>query len=142
MRGRLRPPHGSAGSARFQSTPPCGGDKDQLGYLVNIVKFQSTPPCGGDKVNNVSHATAATFQSTPPCGGDNSQRCCLWIQSISIHAPMRGRRGKPRRNHHTPDFNPRPHAGATNVIFDGVPVLLFQSTPPCGGDCKMILHCG
>ena len=32
------------------------------------------------------------------------------------------------------DFNPRPHAGATPVSMAVLAGLVFQSTPPCGGD--------
>ena len=32
------------------------------------------------------------------------------------------------------NFNPRPLAGATSIAGDGAARLIFQSTPPCGGD--------
>ena len=80
-------------------------------------------------------STPLGFQSTPPCGGDNLGDVLDGV---------------------LPDFNPRPHAGATwhqwsgdhhldisiHAPMRGRPlrlprlrlVLRFQSTPPCGGD--------
>ena len=56
---------------------------------------------------------ALKFQSTPPCGGDENRNTVPSGSSISIHAPLRGRRDRLK-----------------NVRF----LRQFQSTPPCGGD--------
>ena len=140
----------------FQSTPPCGGDREDHPENVNggdfnprphagatksgrlkvfrIGKFQSTPPCGGDTTSCPGPTKKSLFQSTPPCGGDADHSRTRDRGVISIHAPMRGRRSRWQVNLTLANFNPRPHAGATT----GVDLLLcprpFQSTPPCGGD--------
>ena len=125
----------------FQSTPPCGGDDILHLWQEAPELFQSTPPCGGDSVhgpmrkiwyyfNPRPHAGAtnlciselqhpAHFNPRPHAGatgwdGDVYQNC-----SISIHAPMRGRRRR---------------------AFFLAPDLKFQSTPPCGGDVPS-LYC-
>ena len=55
--------------------------------------------------------------------------------SISIHAPLRGRRPGIHDFHFRLDFNPRPLAGATRMETRASMVSIkFQSTPPCGGD--------
>ena len=56
---------------------------------------------------------ARTFQSTPPCGGDGPATT-----------------GDQR----SPNFNPRPLAGATVPVVCEDLLMTFQSTPPCGGD--------
>ena len=53
-----------------------------------------------------------TFQSTPPCGGDRKP----WTPWTTGHY-----------------FNPRPLAGATYVVFNGVPVLLISIHAPLRG---------
>ena len=69
------------------------------------------------------------------------------IPPISIHAPLRGRLEKCLSGHFFQAyFNPRPLAGATWCKLDFAAALLFQSTPPCGGDygffgpCSWIWH--
>ena len=98
----------------FQSTPPCGGDYPALLNTGSFFRFQSTPPCGGDDSRFGLIRKGELFQSTPPCGGDFRiiQHHPGSIQ-ISIHAPMRGRRRKRISAICLLDFNPRPHAGAT-----------------------------
>ena len=97
----------------FQSTPPCGGDSRWQFVYYSSGYFNPRPLAGATHVAKDSITVDELFQSTPPCGGD------LWVEAhciateISIHAPLRGRRG----------LCPRVGAGGK-----------FQSTPPCGGD--------
>ena len=114
---------------------PLRGRQNDLGFLAFLQKFQSTPPCGGDFLLRRIAACNTLFQSTPPCGGDDPRGTSLWVRwdfnprplagatsvvsglffcvSISIHAPLRGRR-----------------TGSST----GTCKSQFQSTPPCGGD--------
>ena len=96
----------------FQSTPPCGGDKNPFcpdkkcqisihaplrgrrassAYPASSASFQSTPPCGGDFGFTFTSSPALRFQSTPPCGGDPPTADDKQAFEISIHAPLRGR---------------------------------------------------
>ena len=66
----------------------------EKGAIFGDTVFQSTPPYGGDLGFLLLFAQWMGFQSTPPYGGDNA-----WaIPTIR-----------------QPDFNPRPHTGATSV---------------------------
>ena len=98
---------------RFQSTPPCGGDKVCRRAWMERPDFNPRPLAGATMIHKPS-CVVSGFQSTPPCGGD--WPCVgkiLISRKISIHAPLRGRR---RRR--------LPVGSCTQ----------FQSTPPCGGD--------
>ena len=53
---------------------------------------------------------------------------------ISIHAPIRGRPGNHGHGALRLYFNPRPHTGATRFCIAHHSFILFQSTPPYGGD--------
>ena len=81
----------SAPSCRFHSTPPYGGDTFQLDFQVGYLDFNPRPHTG------------ATFHGF----------VFRYLDKISIHAPIRGRR---RRGNADPDSGK------------------FQSTPPYGGD--------
>ena len=118
----------------FQSTPPCGGDLKRPRSRGSTIDFNPRPLAGATPKQKQSNGMPG-FQSTPPCGGDNNPYILAAIQ---------------------PDFNPRPLAGATfrpgvlgrdSYISIHAPLrgrlsrsptdyeqLLFQSTPPCGGD--------
>ena len=115
-------------------------------------------PLAGATVASWLQQAKGKFQSTPPCGGDISIFPRHIEQVISIHAPLRGRRShKCRYGYIWFHFNPRPLAGATPGCSGCIPGtrhfnprplagatleeaaitpsnLLFQSTPPCGGD--------
>ena len=120
--------------ARFQSTPPCGGDrqtakKRQKNYNFNprplagatvclcrafrVIAISIHAPLRGRLPRSTKQFFGGLFQSTPPCGGD------------AMPEPSWGP---------TPDFNPRPLAGATTSFQEAAAVDPFQSTPPCGGD--------
>ena len=102
IRGRPSSPPSVIRTMIFQSTPPYGDDLSLFGSQSQLTRFQSTPPYGDDHGVRVSFNVNARFQSTPPCGGD-----------ANPPAPTAG----------GPDFNPRPHAGATkgtspiNTVF-------------------------
>ena len=82
-------------------------------FVKTIFQFQSTPPCGGDP--NATYTARITYYFNPrPLAGATASGINTQVAKlISIHAPLRGR---PKRDLHSP-YN-----------------LLFQSTPPCGGD--------
>ena len=121
------------------------------------VVFQSTPPCGGDKEQMLSGPDGLDFNPRPHAGATPSKMPNLKEVQISIHAPLRGRCIRSGCCAMASGyFNPRPHAGATCrpfLFFHIGPIsihapmrgrqskwvsyyryVLFQSTPPCGGD--------
>ena len=65
----------------------------------------------------------------------------LDVGGISIHAPLRGRRDTEGFLESCKYFNPRPLAGATRSLTSNFLPILFQSTPPCGGD-RWIMRIG
>jgi len=75
--------------------------------------FQSTPPRGGDFRAIFKAAGLTLFQSTPPRGGDLCILIVCNYESVSIHAPARGRRLGGLLIVSVLSFNPRPRAGAT-----------------------------
>ena len=147
------------------------------------VVFQSTPPCGGDKEQMLSGPDGLDFNPRPHAGATPSKMPNLKEVQISIHAPLRGRCIRSGCCAMASGyFNPRPHAGATCrpfLFFHIGPIsihapmrgrratdtemfctytisihapmrgrrllnihflncTLFQSTPPCGGDHRFI----
>ena len=134
LRGRLEVQSSTEAGFNFNPRPLAGATKNTHGFGFIQVQFQSTPPCGGDKnrrhrlpslpisihaplrgrlVTNLYEDRVGEFQSTPPCGGDRPSPLYNEPSKISIHAPLRGR----------PWQNARRKLKKT-----------FQSTPPCGGD--------
>ena len=112
MRGRLLSTRLSGRGCKFQSTPPCGGDHAGMYIGNDQVHFNPRPLAG---------ATPGTISRSA-------------VPSISIHAPLRGRRDTMPMSISTEYFNPRPLAGATIFSPLSAPPGIFQSTPPCGGD--------
>ena len=112
-----------------------------LNSFISISELDFNPrPLAGATYLCFCPSSVSVFQSTPPCGGDIQ---CLddvrIIDSISIHAPLRGR--------HLETDNPRkiadisihaPLRGRQGQYFNILPFLIFQSTPPCGGDLSRI----
>ena len=125
--------------------------------------FNPRPLAGATMIQKI-YKMQPPFQSTPPCGGDALPRNFQWDACISIHAPLRGRPAFPRWKRLSMYFNPRPLAGATDEqgngrarlaisihaplrgrpfeVADPVSRLIFQSTPPCGGDVLMAISSG
>ena len=96
--------------------------------------FQSTPPCGGDRNYFFIAITNIDFNPRPLAGATLILRKGKILENISIHAPLRGRPGGGGQGHRNRYFNPRPLAGATSSLSPFPLFALFQSTPPCGGD--------
>ncbi len=118
----------------FQSTPPRGGDRvpvrrvpagrvsihapargrpDAVKKRAMVTLFQSTPPRGGDCRLTLPLSTHTRFNPRPRAGATQRATSPALPQSVSIHAPARG----------------RPFTGGATVN-----VYSFQSTPPRGGD--------
>ena len=116
MRGRRRLPCGGHPASYFNPRPHAGATWASVQVGNGKVYFNPRPHAGATSAG-VIFSLAITFQSTPPCGGDfNGYDRLLYRITISIHAPMRGRRpdvflDSPAQR----DFNPRPHAGATQT---------------------------
>ena len=92
---------------------PLRGRPGQLGIAPCKTRFQSTPPCGGDAALAQIPSIWQYFNPRPLAGATLRVREFTGAREISIHAPLRGRRGWLWLLDH----------------FCG-----FQSTPPCGGD--------
>ena len=134
LRGRHYPHESSAQESKFQSTPPCGGDGLRYGELAAL-RISIHAPLRGRRTCVEGIKDPSIFQSTPPCGGDAGPGHQGRETGISIHAPLRGRRNEA-------DCPGQCHAISIHAPLRGrrinlvhlYPSLLFQSTPPCGGD--------
>jgi len=137
VRGRdLIVPKCSATMDEFQCTRPCEGATKDLDDLKANATFQSTRPCVGATRSTIRRHTHPTFQSTRPCVG--ATVCSMRearLESVSIHAPVRGRDdrrswGILERNR----FNPRARARARRwwIVLEEA-FRQFQSTRPCEG---------
>ena len=94
LRGRPLPTHFWIMQREFQSTPPCGGDHFTGKVGNSGGAFQSTPPCGGDSTSLRLKRMQPDFNPRPLAGATYSGPWCGLSRSISIHAPLRGRRRK------------------------------------------------
>ena len=131
--GRRPPGLGRARSLCFDPRPRVGGDKP--GKAVTLPRrvsihapvwgatqsedgiihwrlFRSTPPCGGRRPVQVQRQPTDRFDPRPRVGGDPRPSRRLPLERVSIHAPV---------------------WGATRAAHPALTVLLFRSTPPCGG---------
>ena len=156
MRGRRCPEESCSKPWQFQSTPPCGGDDDRSIIEGNPANFNPRPLAGATGTTKIPTRPNG-FQSTPPCGGDESRivfsqrhgnfnprplagaTICTGTRDedlvISIHAPLRGRRGG--YSMQTYYDNISIHAPLRGRLVRSARTQArgrFQSTPPCGGD--------
>ena len=113
MRGRQRRGPGRSPGPNISIHAPMRGRPKWCSVGLWMPRFQSTPPCGGDSWNLSKMRTNGNFNPRPHAGATRAVPSLSMIWVISIHAPMRGRR----------------QAGEKSTIE-----LIFQSTPPCGGD--------
>ena len=149
--GRLTP---------FQSTPPWGGERPACRAPSRPSGgFQSTPPWGGEPSHTGSASPQSSFNPRPRGGGErkpNGQRrnnrksfnprprggrTASALRSladelfVSIHAPVGGRTHVPfgLTWHATVSIH-APVGGRTVFFGDIRTAVLFQSTPPWGGE--------
>ena len=124
-------------SAVFQSTPPCGGDGSCPPHPpITIGDFNPHPLAGATKMA-FQRMIDKRFQSTPPCGGDQCSNTLQCPSSNFNPRPLAGATASRCPVSHSCEyFNPRPLAGATEKEADRQWKKKFQSTPPCGGDCR------
>ena len=93
--------------------------------------FQSTPPRGGDPyIPSFQAVVCPDFNPRPLAGATQCWREQGNYQTISIHAPSRGRPGLQAFQSFLHDFNPRPLAGATvrrgSQIPSDIPVFFSR----------------
>ena len=145
-RGRASSPPREFRPARFQSTPPRGGepghpparfywqqvsihapargraDTSERGIFL-WRSFNPRPRAGASVTSLLPRSDSVMFQSTPPRGGEQEgPDIRLHGLGVSIHAPARGRAPL------------MPELATTGS--------LFQSTPPRGGEQRAAsLHC-
>ncbi len=97
----------------FQFTPPYGGDVTTSPIVAPWVQFQFTPPYGGDGRNLHQMRPHRRFNSRPRMGATQRRHLQICRYTVSIHAPVWGRRS------------------AHWLRSVG---MSFQFTPPYGGD--------
>ncbi len=158
LRGRRQRSQSPRVPRRFQSTPPCGGDRSGSRPRWWAWNFNPRPLAGATGVLLHAGRNLGNFNPRPLAGATTSQielKCGFYyfnprplagatelpgavdqLWAISIHAPLRGRPG---------DFWMTADEAAISIHaplrgrlhFSGLPALpvsQFQSTPPCGGD--------
>ena len=113
LRERRNSKHNVAAVTAFQSTLPCGSDRELLAPHSELLLFQSTLPCGSDPVSSCFVCTTSYFNPRSLAGATHNFIVGNLKGKISIHAPLRERPlintfGLPVAN-----FNPRSLAGAT-----------------------------
>ena len=86
-----RLPQDSAPAGRYFNPRPRMGATKSSRISSGIGGFQSTPPYGGDPTTSRRSCNHNRFQSTPPYGGDIGHIQNVFVQVISIHAPVWGR---------------------------------------------------
>ena len=137
LRGRRFGPMDAGCGVIFQSTPPCGGDMSSSSFvgIVDIsihaplrgrpedsmvtffsCNFNPRPLAGATGGNRHTDASGCNFNPRPLAGATVGSYALDGWNGISIHAPLRGRRGD---------------------IQTASTALIFQSTPPCGGDISL-----
>ena len=114
---------------------PLRGRQIQGSGLEKAERFQSTPPCGGDRSFIISSSNPPYFNPRPLAGATKQRRVLVRARYISIHAPLRGRPSWRRNISKRPKFQSTPPCGGDPPapMFPLSPSR-FQSTPPCGGD--------
>ena len=137
LRGRLVRSARTQARGRFQSTPPCGGDKSAEA-LWRYVSISIHAPLRGRRWKNKNNYASILISIHAPLRG-RQQRCPEWwpLVRISIHAPLRGRLTSldPSRSRLLFQSTP-PCGGDIWVKSGGSNSWKFQSTPPCGGDLE------
>ncbi len=128
----------------FQSTPPRGGEPLNGSMPQVRIRFNPRPRAGANMTSVKGCSYIYVSIHAPRAGANALNRSLNVFESmVSIHAPARGRTGSPIASLHCRFcFNPRPRAGAnrrSRSIAQGL--IVFQSTPPRGGELSMMpLH--
>ena len=104
---------GHAGPISIRA-PRVGGDSAPSALFPVPAHFNPRPPCGGRRRADTDVSSYAGFQSTPPMRGATVAALDdIGKRPISIHAPRAG--------------------GDAPSVDTMQTIMLFQSTPPCGG---------
>ena len=159
------------GGNRISIHAPLRGRPAVVERFRHQSQFQSTPPCGGDRDYRAWTKAIHDFNPRPLAGATNGYMGLVLYNKISIHAPLRGRRplfgvgaGRVRISIHAPlrgrpifdvaqkfnsfisihapllraiqavsDFNPRPLAGATCLRLSYNPMDRHFNPRPLAG---------
>ena len=143
---------------RFQSTPPCGGDQWSYGHIRGNLYFNPRPLAGATRCWKPGNNRPRNFNPRPLAGATAPGWPNTFYQSISIHAPLRGRLDArvsvleqrvfqstppcggdgavPGKDRERPISIHAPLRGRLPSLIAQCGTLRFQSTPPCGGDCQ------
>ena len=99
--------------------------------------FQSTLPCGSDRQVIIHTTFYMHFNPRSLAGATKANDWAIRCVHISIHAPLRERLRRKNTAHAFSYFNPRSLAGATIMSCSYNRAERFQSTLPCGSDEKL-----
>ena len=97
----------------FQSTPPRGGEPGPPGHRCKGSCFNPRPRAGANARKYLVWELYTCFNPRPRAGANEAKVIYVGDTRVSIHAPARGR---------------------TLHALPPPPSLLFQSTPPRGGE--------
>ena len=89
-RGRTESWCNSPPPSAFQSTPPRGGERGASRRVPGADSFNPRPRAGANQQIG-RPSLSSLFQSTPPRGGEQARIIPSTGESVSIHAPARGR---------------------------------------------------
>ncbi len=140
----------------FNPRPRAGGDFDQEQYIDEGL-FQSTPPCGGRRDDRLASVTRGVSIHAPVRGATFCRFHLHWGTDVSIHAPVRGataadgdivltpdvsihapvRGATTCRNNRQTTYPVSIHApvrGATQILARIVSNACFNPRPRAGGD--------
>ena len=91
LRGRQSACGFSALPVRISIHAPLRGRPMAGGVSITMKSFQSTPPCGGDSDQLLSSPGPPDFNPRPLAGATSQAHEYIHQGDISIHAPLRGR---------------------------------------------------
>ena len=119
LRGRLPSHSGPPGGPDFNPRPLAGATDSQIFCVRYSPDFNPRPLAGATGLHGKLAQFKLDFNPRPLAGATRPGHALLFCPAISIHAPLRGRRGcHPDHRQHL-YFNPRPLAGATSTILSG-----------------------
>ena len=135
LRGRRCPEESCSKPWQFQSTPPCGGDESRIVFSQRHGNFNPRPLAGATICTGTRDEDLVISIHAPLRGRRGGYSMQTYYDNISIHAPLRGRQSWEHEriiiiiiSIHAPLRGRLVRSARTQARGR------FQSTPPCGGD--------
>ena len=133
----------SSASSMISIHAPLRGRQPSGTRIFRRVRFQSTPPCGGDRFLSAFSRPEPYFNPRPLAGATAEAGVDLVDIMISIHAPLRGRpSGWVLTSSSIWISIHAPLRGRPPAVVSPSGTSTFQSTPPCGGDAGKLCDLG